>query len=233
MTSAAEDLKAVDVDEDRAVALLNERYAVCIVGGRPAIIVEDGDSFDIWTVLAFIRFLADRKVLRGDKAVPLSKVFLEHADTRRCRGIVFAPEGAPPDLYNIWKGFSFEPVPGNWGRFREHLFNNVCGGDEDLFAWVVGWFADIIQHPGEKIGTALDICGPAGVGKTIVGRIFGRLFRHHYLMVADPHQVTGHFNAHMANLLLLHADEAFFAGDKASAGALKSLITSDSVAVEF
>ncbi len=66
MTSAAEDLKAVDVDEDRAVALLNERYAVCIVGGRPAIIVEDGDSFDIWTVLAFIRFLADRKVLRGD-----------------------------------------------------------------------------------------------------------------------------------------------------------------------
>ena len=38
--------------------------------------------------------------------------------------------------------------------------------------------------------------------------------------------MTGQFNAHMASCLLLQADEAVWAGDKAAEGRLKGLITS-------
>jgi hypothetical protein len=46
-------------------------------------------------------------------------------------------------------------------------------------------------------------------------------------------QVTGRFNAHMKNLLLLHANEAIWGGDKISEGALKGLITDPTTPIEF
>ncbi|MBU6528297.1 DUF5906 domain-containing protein [Methylocystis sp. MJC1] len=65
-----------------------------------------------------------------------------------------------------------------------------------------------------------------GCGKTKVGEVFGSLFPRHYFLVDDPRYVTGQFNAHMASCLLLQADEAVWAGDKAAEGRLKGLITS-------
>jgi Family of unknown function (DUF5906) len=84
----------------------------------------------------------------------------------------------------------------------------------------------VAQKPRERPGTALAIRGRMGTGKTIVGEIVGRLFPRHYFVVDDPRYVTGQFNAHMATCLLLQADEAVWAGDKAAEGRLKGLITS-------
>jgi len=75
--------------------------------------------------------------------------------------------------------------------------------------------------------------GGMGVGKTIVGKIFGSLLGPHYASVSDPRFVTGQFNAHMKQVLLLHADEAFWAGDKRAEGRLKDLVTGDEHFIEF
>jgi hypothetical protein len=64
-----------------------------------------------------------------------------------------------------------------------------------------------------------------GVGKTKVGEVINSLLGRHYASVSDPRYVTGQFNAHMAPLLILHADEAFWAGDQRSAGKLKDLVS--------
>jgi hypothetical protein len=63
--------------------------------------------------------------------------------------------------------------------------------------------------------------------------VFGSLFIDHYALVDDERYVTGRFNSHQASLLLLHADEAFWAGDKKSVGRLRSLITGDAHFVEY
>src|SRR5581483_3130098 len=110
--------------------------------------------------------------------------------------------------------------------FRDHLLQNVCGGDEQLFRWVFGFFAHIVQRPRERLGIALVLRGKRGVGKTKVGEVIGSLFPRHYFLVDDPRYVTGQFNAHMASCLLLQADEAVWAGDKSAEGRLKSLVTS-------
>src|SRR5262249_16964031 len=72
-----------------------------------------------------------------------------------------------------------------------------------------------------------------GTGKSIVGKTFGSLLGPHYVPVAKPELVTGRFNGHLSNCLLLQAEEAFWAGDRAAAGALKDLITNDDLVVEF
>ena len=109
----------------------------------------------------------------------------------------------------------------------------VCAADDDLYAWVMGWFAQIIQEPSTKIGTAVAFRGPPGSGKTIVGEMIGSLFVKNYMLVDNPSLVAGRFNGHLANLLLLHCDESFFAGDKATAGRLRTIITAPVIPVEF
>ena len=81
------------------------------------------------------------------------------------------------------------------------------------------------QRPRERIGVAR-AARRDGSGKTVVGEHSGALIPHHYFLVDDPRHVTGQFNAHMASCLLLQADEAVWAGDKAAEGRLKGLITS-------
>ena len=80
------------------------------------------------------------------------------------------------------------------------------------FLWIVGWWAQIVQQLTVKMETALVMRGPRGVGKTKIGDVFGSLLVPHYLKVANPRYITGNFNSHMASLLVLHADEAFWAG---------------------
>jgi hypothetical protein len=109
----------------------------------------------------------------------------------------------------------------------------VCSGDEALFAWVMGWFAQLVQRPTEKLGTSLVLRGAQGTGKTIVGRIIGSLLGPHYALVADSRYIVGRFNAHLANCLMLQLDEATWGGDHAAAGKLKDLITGDYQYIEY
>ncbi len=91
----------------------------------------------------------------------------------------------------------------------------------------MAWFAYILRQPRTKQGTALVLRGRQGTGKTIMGSVFGKLLGRAYKHVASARRVTGQFNQHLGECLLLHADEAFWAGDKSGEGALKDLITSN------
>ena len=98
---------------------------------------------------------------------------------------------------------------------------------------MVGWFAQIIQHPDENVGTSLVLRGKQGTGKTKVGEVIGSLLGVHYQPIADPRYITGRFNSHLVCCLLLHADEAFWAGDHAAEGKLKELVTGKWQQIEF
>ena len=138
-----------------------------------------------------------------------------------------------PGHYNLWKGFAVKPRPGDCSKFLAHIRENVCGGDPELSDWVLGWFAQIVQYPESKIGTALVLRGKQGTGKTKIGEAIGSLLGSHYTAVADPRYITGRFNSHLASCLLLHADESFWAGDHSAEGKLKDLVTGDWHLIEY
>jgi hypothetical protein len=58
------------------------------------------------------------------------------------------------------------------------------------------------------------------------------MFGQHALAVSSPRAVTGQFNAHLRDLVFLLANEAFFAGDRASVSTLKALITDETLFLE-
>ncbi|MBV8092318.1 MAG: hypothetical protein JO110_03610 [Acetobacteraceae bacterium] len=74
--------------------------------------------------------------------------------------------------------------------------------------------------------------GGEGTGKGTVARVLMRIFGHHSLQISNPKHLTGNFNLHLRDCIALFADEAFFAGDKAHVGVLKSIITEPYLTIE-
>jgi hypothetical protein len=168
-----------------------------------------------------------------------------HPRRRSYSGVEFFPNpdgvAGTPGYMNFWRGFSVEPAAPEsvergagsaYKTFRDHLLNNVCSGDPEIFKYVFGWMAHIVQKPRERLGTAIVLRGLRGTGKSKVGEVLGSLFEENYIPVDDARYVTGQFNVHMMRCLLLQADEAVWAGDKAAEGRLKGLITSETQMIE-
>ena len=224
---------------NRHVAELNKMYALVMVGDKAAVMRETAtEGIRFWAVTSFSQWLANRSLkfqtTEGVKNIPLAQYWLRHPQRRQYEGIVFDPTRlVVPGHYNLWRGFTVEPIAGDCTKFLAHLKDNVARGDEYLFRWVIGFFAHIMQHPDKKEGTALALRGLQGVGKTKVGEIIGALLGPHYALVADPRYVTGRFNSHMVSLLLLHCDEAFWAGDHTAEGKVKDLTTGHSHFIEL
>jgi hypothetical protein len=171
----------------------------------------------------------------GKKIVLLGDYWMGHRQRRQYDGIEFAPPRTTVHAghYNLWQGFAVESREGDCSKFLAHLKDNAARGDENTYRWIVGWWAQIFQQPSIKMETALVIRGPFGAGKTKIGKVIGSLIGEHYLLVASPRYITGQFNSHMASLLVLHADEAFWAGDKASVGTLRDLVSGDHHMLEY
>ena len=52
------------------------------------------------------------------------------------------------------------------------------------------------------------------------------------MQISSGEQISGRFNSHMRGLMLLFADEAFWAGDKAAEGNFKRMITEPTLSIE-
>lgn len=230
-----------------SVTEINRNHALAIWGGKAVVVNErpDGpindrvrvmsfDSMDSWFANRITQVQgADGKI----KSVTWAKAWHTHPDRRQYHGVEFFPnpDGAQgtPGYLNLWRGFSVQPSPnGTCARFKDHLLANVCSGDGQLFKYVFGWMAHIVQKPRERLGTALVLRGRRGTGKSKVGEVLGSLFSAHHFQVDEARYITGNFNAHMASCLLLQADEAIWAGDKQAEGKLKGLITSETQMIE-
>lgn len=226
---------------------MNEEWALVLMGSKAVIVREQAtgpieDRVRVLTLQAFGAWFLNRYtdvVQDGEiKTTTWATAWLKSPKRRQYAGIEFKPD---PDLVdrthgylNLWRGFAVTPrqKTNGYAVLRDHILNNCCGGDAELFAWVFGWFAHIVQRPRERVGTSIVLRGKMGTGKTKIGEAIGSLFPSHYFLVDDARYVTGQFNAHMASCLLLQAEEAVWAGDKNAEGRLKSLVTAKTQMIE-
>lgn len=225
---------------DMLIDEYNRQFALVVLGDKVAILWEKFIGYKVKRVVEFLGKEAF-STLKGNEYVQVGKqqvaaptYWLRHEHRRTYNGVVFEPQvDVGSDHFNLWRGFSVEPdQTGDFSILDEHLRQNVALGDESLYRWVVGWFAQMCQQPNHKPGTSLALRGHQGTGKTVIGEHVGQLFRDHYVYVDDDRYVTGQFNSHMITALLLQADEAFFAGDPRIVGRLKGLVTSQTNMIE-
>lgn len=175
---------------------------------------------------------ADAKPDEKPKPVNLFKGWMASSRRRQAKAVGFEPGLIDPDIYNTWRSNSIQAVPGDCSLFLAHVRENLAQGDLVVEKYIHDWAAHMIQKPRELPGTALVLMGGQGTGKTMFADILGALVGDSYLAVSSSLHLTGQFNAQLANKLLVLADEATWAGDKAAEGVLKAMITSKTRLVE-
>lgn len=236
---------AEEVDTDRFdpwdgdyVERLNSRHAVVQHGGRTFIThqlesgeVTFGDERHLHTLYA-----NDFTVNAQGKLVSVSKAWIAHPDRRTYpNGVVFDPANtSSTDCFNLWMGFAVTPDPsGSCELFLTHLLEVVCDGDRALFEYIVGWWAHLVQKPGEKPGVALVLRGEKGTGKDTVAEYVALAIGKKYCpTIAHPDHLVGRFNSRFQTALIIHVQEGFWAGDKKAEGTLKYLVTSENIEIE-
>jgi hypothetical protein len=143
------------------------------------------------------------------------------------------PGGEAPEGYmNLWRGFAYEPKPGNWSLMKKHISDVICCGVERYSDYLLDWAAHAVQHPDRNAEVAVVTRGQKGAGKGVFGRWLCGLFGQHGMQIFTPQHLVGRFNLHLRDCCLLFADEAFYAGDKQHESVLKGLITEPTLVIE-
>jgi hypothetical protein len=231
---------------------LNKEHSLVVAGGGVHVLWETVDQHsqpivEHLDVGAFKLKFAPRKITIGKAEKAVTGEWLEWKGRRMYDGIIFHPgqekevvigvNGSAKKYFNLWRGFSCTPAdPGSTHRsldlFLEHTRVNVCGNNDALYRWLLGYFAHLVQRPWEKPLVALVFRGGKGVGKNACIERVGKLLGRHFLVTANKRYLTGNFNSHLENCLLLALDEAFWSGDKQSEGIVKDLITGSEHLIE-
>lgn len=212
---------------------INDKWALVRVGNRTRYLHEsaegdielyDGKSASDWFSNWVYYWTDKRGQLHEALIFPEWKKW-QHR--RQYRGMRFCPqpEGAPEGIFNSYYGFAVEPKKGCWKRLLAHIYRNICRRNPNYCRFLVAWIAQLLQQPHVKPGTNIVLRGKEGVGKSKLAEWLAELFGRNAIIVSEAERITGRFNGHLENKLLLIAEEAFWAGDKAAEGKLKDLAT--------
>ncbi len=224
---------------EKIIADINRTHAVVMVGGKCVILNEETDPIfghkciTLSSPSDFKQYYGNRMITVKKKTVDHGTLWLKHKDRRQYEGIVMAPEQSTPHHYNLWQGFAVPSKEGNCSLYLDHLKWNIAQGDDEIYDYLIHWMAHTIQHPGNRVGVSIVLRGKQGTGKGVMCSQFGALFGLHFVHVQHSKHLVGHFNAHLKQAVLVFADEAFWAGDKAHEGALKAMVTEDQLPIEF
>ena len=230
---------------NRIIAELNERFGILTHGNKTLIIIKDASGHDDDGVVLlglgpFLDRMAPETIALADssggtKQASIAPLWKQHANAAHYYKLVFdpaLPSGHNGKTWNTYTGLAFDPLPGEWGKFRNHLLEVVCDGRQDLFDWFLNWMALGVQKPADLIGTAPVLKGPPGTGKSVVAEIYGKLWGRHYISVTQAAHVLGRFNAHLASRRLVFIDEGMFGGNRKEAGVIKTRVTEKYVVME-
>jgi hypothetical protein len=214
---------------DPDLAELNALYAVVPVGNKIRVMrTLDGKAPEFYNVLDFRTMYMNRVKVVGRDRIRLGSWWLCHPSRRQYNDITFAPAEPrvlPGNVYNTWSGWPLTPRKGDCSLFKKHMRENICAGDAACYDYLLGWMADAVQNPGQPAEVAVALCGRPGTGKGIFAHAFGELFGRHYVYISQSAHLVGKFNKHLAEGVLVFADEAFFAGDVKMKSQMKAQIT--------
>ena len=224
---------------------MNSRHAVIgNIGGKCRVVEEIPDDILGRTRITYSSFEDVRNRYNNQKVqvgidkegkpvlVPLGTYWISNPKRQQFDYIKFMPNGAPKNIFNLWRGFAFVPKQGSCQLYLDHLLENICGGNVEYYRYLIHWMARAVQQPATQGQVAIVLRGGKGTGKSLAATVFGKVFGRHYLHIANPSHLVGNFNSHLRDSIVLFADEAFFAGDKKHESVLKMLITEDTIPIE-
>lgn len=116
---------------------------------------------------------------------------------------------------------------------KKHIREVWCDNNDELYEYILNWFARLFQNPDETGGTALVLRSGEGSGKNAIAEPMIQAFGSHGVIVTDSNDFLGRFNSSIAKSCLVVLNEAIWGGSaKSQQGKLKALITDKNLRFE-
>lgn len=240
VTGVSDEFEELAAPEGEAyIDEINRAYCFAWAGAELQLMKAiDSKGYSPSSIASLKTFYANKPVIAighdgKRKAVNPVDLWITSAKRREYAGVEFAP-GRPPDdrILNLWGGWAIEPRNGDVSMFLELTNRIIFGSSPELAAWGLNWAAHIFQKPDELPGKAILLQSGQGVGKnTWIDTICVPLGPS-FIQVSSHKGITGDFNAHLANKLLVHAAESVWGGDKSKVGPIKAMVTDEHQSVE-
>lgn len=234
-----------NIDPDQLIEEMNQRHAIIVGEGKVIFINEEKNPYTKQVEVTFSQpkdlreryanqMIPNPSPGRGKpKLINPFDYWLSHFNRREYQRIIFAPNEEIAGCFNLYKGFAIKPSEkGSCERYKEHLFSNVCNKNEQHYNYLFSMLADSVQNPGgPRPGTAVVQRGKKGCGKGIAVREFGKIFGKHFLHLTNISQITGRFNTHLRESIIVFGDEIRW-NKRNESGVLKGLITEPEIQIE-
>ena len=137
--------------------------------------------------------------------------------------------------WNQYKHPDLKDGEGTYDLFLEHIKENICNNNDEVYQFVLKWIFHLIKYPNAKNGIVLAIKGLQGTGKSTIFEILQMFFANGYAKTINTsEEIMNKFNSSWATCYLISLEEAVFAGTKRNGvwGKLKDLITNKSITME-
>jgi hypothetical protein len=230
-------------DDASPLERMNREWVLALEGSKPWVMhlsYEPDLKRSKWERLseaAFKLWMRNRKIQKKNKkgewvAIPTADAWLDWAGRRQVKGVVFDPEREQPGYLNLWTGWGVKPKHGDWSLMQRMIREVLCNDDQKSFDYVMNWMAAFVQRPWLAGRVAIYFTGAKGIGKSTLGRVLCRLAGRHGMHISSAEHLTGRFNDHLRDLVMLFADEAIKVNDYAGKRRLKALITEPSLVFE-
>lgn len=173
----------------------------------------------------------------GSRLMNPADIWMEHPNRLDVERIIFDPE-KPPNLhqtsngymYNIWSGWPYDPVEGDWSLLREFLQTGAFNNNKENYEWFMKWLAFKIRFPHLLPEVAVVFYGIGDVGKSflcefILPYLFGAKYSLPSINLTD---LNSNFNAKFQSKFYAHFCESNVAkiDKKYTGNVLKKMITS-------
>lgn len=231
---------AVDPSRQNKVMLfrlMNREYALVPVAGKSRY-MSAGPKGEIWfSTSEDVAAVFRNVIVEGTNAFAAWCAWPHRATFK---GVGFFP-GSPvkpsmvPPLYaNTWKGFRVEAKGGSWKLLDAHFRKVICGDKTEYAEFLYDWFAQLIQEPQTKAGSAVVLKSKAeGSGKSLlINNVLKPIFGDAATTIDKSAMLTSHFNSFLEHTVVVGIEEAIWAGSKPDAGIVKNLVTSPTIRVE-
>jgi Family of unknown function (DUF5906) len=220
--------------KDEALEWMNKQYACITINGKFKILREkDNGDIEFLERKSFIDMMEPiRLQIQSEdkqKLVPLTELWLKWPKRRSYdNGITFDPSRAEhyDEMYNLWKGYKLgKGREGDCSVFLDYMKNIICAGNESDFKYLVALISQMYQEPHKKPGIIVVIRGDEGVGKSFFVEKLGELMYPYYFKASNPEYIFGDHNGQLKNKVMLHMEEAVWAGSKKTESSIKDLAT--------
>lgn len=230
-TQKARVLKGVD----ESLAWINESFAATFIKGKFKILWEKNNGqIDLMEKSDFVALMKSERITitspedGKSKSMEISELWLKWSGWRIYEnGITFDPSyvGHRDGFYNMWKGWPIVPRQGDCNIFLNYMKDIICNGDKGNFEYLEALISQMFQEPWLKPGIAVVMRGDEGVGKSFFVEKIGALVGPYYFKTSNPDYIFGNHNGQLKDKLLMHLEEAVWAGSKKEESSLKDLIT--------